>query len=77
MSFLAFNKKYYVPNNATLVVAGDIDFATTKKMIQDYFGPIPRGANVVRSFPTETPITKKRAKAYDANIQIPAVIGCL
>jgi len=74
--FLAFNKKYYVPNNATLVVAGDIDFATTKKMIQDYFGPIPRGANVVRSFPTETPITKEfRAKAYDENIQIPAVIA--
>jgi zinc protease len=74
--FLAFNKKYYVPNNATLVVAGDIDFATTKKMIQDYFGPIPRGANVVRSFPTETPITEEfRAKAYDENIQIPAVIA--
>jgi zinc protease len=74
--FLAFNKKYYVPNNATLVVAGDIDFATTKKMIQDYFGPIPRGADVVRSFPTETPITEEfRAKAYDENIQIPAVIA--
>ena len=74
--FLAFNKKYYVPNNATLVVAGDIDFATTKKMIQYYFGPIPRGANVVRSFPTETPITEEfRAKAYDENIQIPAVIA--
>ena len=74
--FLAFNKKYYVPNNATLVVAGDIDFAATKKMIQDYFGPIPRGADVVRSFPTETPITEEfRAKAYDENIQIPAVIA--
>ena len=44
--FLAFNKKFYVPNNATLVVAGDIDFATTKKMIEDYFGPIPRGADI-------------------------------
>jgi predicted Zn-dependent peptidase len=74
--FLAFNKKYYVPNNATLVVAGDIDFATTKKMIQDYFGPIPRGADVVRNFPTETPITEEfRATAYDENIQIPAVIA--
>lgn len=29
--FLAFNKKYYVPNNATLVVAGDMDIAATKK----------------------------------------------
>ena len=74
--FLAFNKKYYVPNNATLVVAGDIDFAATKKMIQDYFGPIPRGADVVRSFPEEAPITEEfRATAYDENIQIPAVIA--
>jgi predicted Zn-dependent peptidase len=74
--FLAFNKKYYVQNKATLVVAGDLDFATTKKMIQDYFGPIPRGAAVVRSFPKETPITEEfRATAYDENIQIPAVIA--
>lgn len=74
--FLAFNKKYYVPNNATLVVAGDINFATTKKMIEDYFGPIPRGADVVRFFPKEKPITKEfRAKAYDENIQIPAVVA--
>jgi predicted Zn-dependent peptidase len=74
--FLAFNKKYYVPNNATLVVAGDIDIASTKKMIQDYFGPIPRGAEVVRTFPKEEPITKEfRAKAYDDNIQIPAIVA--
>ncbi|WP_159946795.1 M16 family metallopeptidase [Polaribacter septentrionalilitoris] len=74
--FLAFNKKYYVPNNATLVVAGDIDISKTKKMIQDYFGPIPKGAEVVREFPKEAPITKEfRAKAYDKNIQIPAIIA--
>jgi predicted Zn-dependent peptidase len=74
--FLAFNKKYYVPNNATLVVAGDINITSTKKMIQDYFGPIPRGAEVVRTFPKEEPITEEfRAKAYDENIQIPAVIA--
>ena len=74
--FLAFNDKYYVPNNATLVVAGDIDFATTKKMVQDYFGPIKRGADVVRIFPKEEPITEEfRATAYDDNIQIPAVIA--
>ena len=45
--FQAFNKKFYVPNNAVLVVAGDIDIAATKKMVQDYFGPIPRGKNIV------------------------------
>ena len=74
--FMAFNKKFYVPNNATLVVAGDIDVSSTKKMIEDYFGPIPRGAKIERSFPKEDPITSQiNAKAYDPNIQIPAIIA--
>src|SRR5690606_22549725 len=69
-------KKYYVPNNAVLVVAGDIDVAKTKKMIQDYFGPIPRGAEVTRDLPREAPITEPMTgTAYDPNIQIPAVIA--
>lgn len=74
--FLAFNKKFYVPNNATLVVAGDINIAETKKMIQAYFGPIPRGAAIVRNFPKEDPITEQiNAKGYDPNIQIPAIMA--
>ncbi|WP_438988761.1 M16 family metallopeptidase [Polaribacter sp.] len=74
--FLAFNKKFYVPNNATLVVAGDIDFTTTKKMVEDYFGPIPRGAEVTKNFPKEDPIAEPMtAKGYDPNIQIPAIMA--
>ncbi len=76
--FLAFNKKFYVPNNGTLVVAGDIDIAAAKKLIEDYFGPIPRGADIVRSFPKEDPITETiYAKAYDSNIQYPSDYGSL
>ena len=74
--FQAFNKKFYVPNNAVLVVAGDIDVPSVKKMIKDYFGPIPRGEDIVRNFPKEDPITETiRAKAYDPNIQIPAIVA--
>ena len=74
--FLAFNKKFYVPNNATLVVAGDIDVPSTKKLIEDYFGPIPRGKDIERNFPKEDPITEAiEAKGYDANIQIPAIMA--
>ncbi|CAM1359680.1 Peptidase M16 [Tenacibaculum litopenaei] len=73
--FLAFNKKFYVPNNATLVVAGDINIKETKKLIKAYFGPIPKGENIVRNFPKEAPITAEfTAKAYDPNIQIPAIV---
>ena len=71
---IAYYKKYYVPNNAVLVVAGDIDIPETKKMVQDYFAEIPRGADIQRNYPTEEPITEEiRSKAYDKNIQIPAV----
>ena len=74
--FLAFNKKFYVPNNATLVVAGDIDVPSTKKLIEDYFGPIPRGKDIERNFPKEDPITEAiEAKGYDTNIQIPAIMA--
>ena len=74
--FQTFNKKFYVPNNAVLVVAGDIDIAEVKVMIENYFGPIPRGEDIVRNFPKEDPITEPmRAKAYDPNIQIPAVMA--
>ena len=74
--FLAFNKKFYVPNNAVLVVAGDIDISTTKKMIQDYFGDIPRGADIDRNYEKDDPITESiNATAYDSNIQIPAVVN--
>ena len=72
--FMAFNKKYYIPNNATLTVAGDIDIPQAKGWIKDYFGPIPKGPEIQRSFPKESPITETiKAEAFDPNIQIPAV----
>ncbi|MBQ4913092.1 insulinase family protein [Maribacter sp. MMG018] len=73
--FIAYKNKYYVPNNAVLVVAGDFDTDQTKKWISDYFKDIPRGADVTRNYPKEDPITTERkAKTYDPNIQIPATI---
>ncbi len=74
--FKAFNKKYYVPNNAVLVIAGDIDIAKTKMLVEQYFAPIPAGAPVPRVSVKEEPITKELIDtAYDANIQVPAVLA--
>ena len=46
--FRDFWKTWYVPNNATLAIAGDINIAETKKLIADYFGSIPKGAEPPR-----------------------------
>ena len=73
--FQDYFKKYYVPNNAVLVVAGNIDINDTKKMISDYFEPIPKGEEINRNFPKEEPITEVvHTKHYDKNIQLPALI---
>jgi predicted Zn-dependent peptidase len=72
--FIAFNKKYYIPNNAVLVVAGDFEMEATKKMVADYFEEIPRGVTVNFEKIEEKPITNpKTAEAFDVNIQIPAL----
>ena len=73
--FKKFNKTYYVPNNAVLIVAGDIDSEKAKKMVADYFGPIPKGADIKRPDIKEDPITQTiYAKYNDPNIQIPAIL---
>jgi zinc protease len=46
-----FFRTWYVPNNATLVIAGDLRPAETRELIERYFGPIPRGQDVPRRAP--------------------------
>ncbi len=74
--FKAFNKKYYTPNNAVLVIAGDIDIAKTKTLVEQYFADIPAGEPIVRTAVVEDPITREVIDtAYDANIQIPGILA--
>jgi predicted Zn-dependent peptidase len=74
--FQAFNKKFYSPNNAVLVVAGQIDIPKTKAWIQKYFGPIPRGEKIKKETFVEEPITQTiKARYEDSNIQKPMVVA--
>lgn len=74
--FKDFNKKYYSPSNAVLVIAGDIDIPKTKQLVETYFGDIPAGQSIVRTAAVEEPITKEIIdSAFDNNIQIPAVLA--
>jgi len=73
--FTRFYETFYVPNNATLSIAGDIDIEETKKMIDGYFTEIPRGTvEIPRPTIKEPKQTEEvRDIVYD-NIQLPAVI---
>src|ERR1700744_4030783 len=72
--FKGFFKQYYAPNNAVLTIAGDINIAETKKLVESYFGAVPRGAEVKYKKVEETPLTKQIIDtAYDANIQVPVI----
>lgn len=72
--FQAFYNKWYMPNNAVLVVAGDFDKAEAKTWVKDYFASIPKREAPKREKIVEPVRTKeKRVKVYDANIQLPLV----
>jgi len=72
--FIAFNKKYNVPNNAVLVLAGDFEAETAKKLVKTYFNDIPKGAEIDRNVIKEDPILEAlTGEAFDKNIQIPAI----
>lgn len=73
--FQAFNNKFYIPNNAVLVVAGDFDPAKAKEWIRKYFSPIPKGTPIQRQKFEEQPITQAfKATFEDPNIQLPMVV---
>ena len=74
--FQAFNKKFYIPNNAVLVVAGDINKEETKKLVAKYYGDVPKGKAIERKTFTEDPIKETlHGEYHDPNIQIPAIMA--
>lgn len=73
--FYQFYKNFYVPNNACLSIAGDIDIETTKLLVQKYYGDIPRGASeIYRPKIVEPKQTSEIRDTVFDNIQLPAVI---
>jgi predicted Zn-dependent peptidase len=73
--FTTFYKTFYVPNNAVLIVAGDINKEETKKLITRYFGDIPKSDRpIYRPNIVEPPLKGEvRDTVYD-NIQLPMII---
>ena len=73
--FMDFYKEFYVPKNAVLVVAGDIQPEAAKTLISKYFSTIPKGnQEIYRPSVKEPQQTKEnRVTTYD-KVQLPAVV---
>jgi len=66
-----FFKKYYSPNNASLVIAGDIDFDRTRALVEKWFGEIPRGTAVEPIAPPAAILTGVQKKTLTDNVTLP------
>lgn len=66
-----FFRTYYAPNNACLVVSGDIQPAEIKPLIEKYFGPIARGKTFERPNPDPLKTMKQERMMYEDKVQLP------
>jgi len=75
IDYKTFYKDFYRPDNAILSIAGDIDIAQTKQLIDLYFKDIPKGkGDIQRKFPQEpNSVREVRDTVYD-NVQLPALV---
>jgi len=69
----AFFRTWYVPNNATLVVAGDFEKDATKKLVEKYFGPIPSGVLPARAPAPEAKLAGETRIDMVAGVELPRV----
>jgi zinc protease len=64
---ISFFKTYYAPNNAVMVIAGDIDVPQVKSLVHRYFNPIPRGPAVPPLRSTAVPPVVGKAQRFVVN----------
>ncbi len=66
-----FFKRYYVPNNASLVIAGDIDPVKTRALVEKWFGTVKPGQPVLPVAPPPAKLTKVVRKTIQDKVQLP------
>ncbi len=64
---------HYVPNNAVLVVAGNVTLDQVKQLSEKWFGPIPAGKKIKRTLPVEPKQTEKRILEVEAKVPASAI----
>lgn len=68
-----FFKKYYNPNNAILVIAGNIDLAEAKQLTEKWFGEIPKGYRNNRALPQEPKQNQLQSKVIENGVPLNAI----
>jgi zinc protease len=69
-----FFRNYYVPNNATMVIAGNVQFADVKRLVEKYFAWLPRAPEAKRPhYNKPAPITKEVTLTATDDVQVPRV----
>lgn len=68
----AFFNKHYLPNNAVLVVGGDVTVKEVKAYAEKWFGNIPSGTRPERKLPVETRQTTKRTLQLERDVPVDA-----
>jgi predicted Zn-dependent peptidase len=68
-----FFRRYYVPNNASLVISGDFDPKEARAWVEKYFGPIKKGAPVERPKPPAPKLDREVREQIDDRVQFPRV----
>jgi predicted Zn-dependent peptidase len=68
-----FFKKYYSPNNAIMVVAGNVEVDDVKRLAEKWFGPIPKGPDNKRNLPKEPVQTEARSLTVERNVPVNAI----
>lgn len=69
-----FYKEFYGPNNAVLILAGDLDVEKTKELVKKYYGSLP-----TKSVPKETifkvkPLKEKKVITLEKDVQVPSLM---
>jgi zinc protease len=68
---VAFFKRYYAPSNASLVIAGDIDFDRTRTLVERWFGEIPGGEPLAPVAPPPAILTGVTRRTLTDQVQLP------
>lgn len=72
-SVKAFFHKYYTPQNAIMVVAGDVDLEEVKALSAKWFGDIPAGESFERNIPQEPKQLEARKEYVEAEVPVDAI----